>query len=297
MHPTNPPGTTARKVQHRTRGFAHGMITRLMSPSDLGERLKPFVFLDIFRVDKSSAAAMADMPVHPHSGIATVTVITQGHLVYQYPSGRSGEIGYGGTEWMLAGNGIWHGKEMGPGPVDLIQGFQLWLALPPELENSAPNGHFFEATDMHRVGPAHLILGQYQGTQSPVPAPEGINYLLVTLAPGETWTYAPPSGHSVTWLALAQGELLADQVIEAGDMVVFEAADSSVALTASGTEGAVFVLGSAVPHPYSLHLGNYSVHTSQQSLAQGEHQIVELGKKMRTSGNPLTSAGTTPIYL
>ena len=36
---------TAREIVYRTRGDTHGPITRLMSPSDLGELIKPFVFL------------------------------------------------------------------------------------------------------------------------------------------------------------------------------------------------------------------------------------------------------------
>src|SRR6267142_3117392 len=57
-----------RKVVHRTRGYRHGPITRLMSPSDLGERLKPFVFLDLFEADMRGLAG--SMPVHPHSGLS-----------------------------------------------------------------------------------------------------------------------------------------------------------------------------------------------------------------------------------
>ena len=34
-----------RRVVARTAGRGHGPITRLMSPGDLGEQLKPFVFL------------------------------------------------------------------------------------------------------------------------------------------------------------------------------------------------------------------------------------------------------------
>jgi hypothetical protein len=45
-----------------------------MSPSDLGQTLKPFVFLDIFDASGPTLQAMGEMPLHPHSGIATVTV-------------------------------------------------------------------------------------------------------------------------------------------------------------------------------------------------------------------------------
>src|SRR5262249_18465829 len=37
---------TPRAVAYRTHGYTHGPITRLVSPSDLGELIKPFVFLD-----------------------------------------------------------------------------------------------------------------------------------------------------------------------------------------------------------------------------------------------------------
>ncbi len=66
-----------RRISHRTCGHGHGPITRLMSPSDLGQRLKPFVFLDSFSIDREAMSALADMPLHPHSGIATVTVFTE----------------------------------------------------------------------------------------------------------------------------------------------------------------------------------------------------------------------------
>ena len=42
------PEVQPRKIAHSTRGHNGGMITRLMSPGDVGEMLKPFVFLDLF---------------------------------------------------------------------------------------------------------------------------------------------------------------------------------------------------------------------------------------------------------
>jgi hypothetical protein len=68
---------SSRKVVHRTRGRGHGPIVRLMSPSDLGEHLKPFVFLDLFEADMR--AMSRGMSIHPHSGIATVTDVPEGH--------------------------------------------------------------------------------------------------------------------------------------------------------------------------------------------------------------------------
>jgi redox-sensitive bicupin YhaK (pirin superfamily) len=222
-----------RRIVRRTRGHGDGFITRLMSPSDLGQVLKPFVLLDLFDADRAAVRAMAmggGMPIHPHSGIATVTVFTEGHMLYDDPASGSGSIAYGGVEWMRAGGGVWHGKEMSPGEVPHIQGFQLWLALPRELENAEPESRYIEAEDMRRAGPAHVIVGRHDGVQSPVSAPDGINYLLVTLRPGEPWTYRPPAGHTVGWLALAKGALEAGTAIATGEMVIFESGESPIPL-------------------------------------------------------------------
>lgn len=185
---------TPRCIIHRTRGHGSaGPITRLMSPSDLGQMLKPFVFLDLFDANETNLQAMGDMPLHPHSGIATVTVFTEGGMRYDDAASGSGTIGYGGVEWMRAGRGIWHGKEMSADDVPRIQGFQLWLALPADLENSEPVSRYVEGKDMRRAGPAHVIVGGYEGVQSPVPAPGGVNYLLVSLRAGAGPTIRPPA--------------------------------------------------------------------------------------------------------
>ena len=58
----------ARPIVVRSRGHAHGAITRLVSPGDIGELIKPFVFLDYFETDPANAPKFG---FHPHSGIAT----------------------------------------------------------------------------------------------------------------------------------------------------------------------------------------------------------------------------------
>ena len=283
-----------RQITHRTRGHGHGPIVRLMSPSDLGEVAKPFVFLDLFEADMR---LMGDaMPLHPHSGIATVTVFTKGDVRFEDPQAGEGTIAYGGVEWMQAGGGVWHGKELSAGTSSRAQGFQLWLALPPELENGSSESQYIEAKNMKSVGPAHVIVGAYDGVTSPVRASAGVNYLLVTLKPGQTWSYQPPPGHSVGWLAIAQGGLETGERVSAGDMIVFEQSEKPIVVTARGETDVVFVLGSAIPHRHALHLGNYSVHTSATALARGEQRIVELARALTEAGDRRTRSGSTPVF-
>lgn len=281
-----------RAITYRTTGSGHGPIVRLMSPSDLGHLIKPFVFLDLFEGESSF---IHGMPMHPHSGIATVTVITEGNLHFEDAESGAGTIDYGGVEWMRAGGGVWHGKEMSVGTSKRIQGFQLWVALPPALENARVDSQYLESGVMPEAGPARVILGEYQGVQSPVRAPAGINYLLVTLQDGESWTYVPPAGHESLWLSVSRGQLGAPGRVMAGEMAVFEPGNAAVSLTAMQRD-TVFVIGSAAPHPYDLALGNYSVHTNAQALHAGEAKIAEIGARLRGHLERANQPTTVPVF-
>lgn len=274
---TSTPVRDGKAIVMRTAGRQHGPVKRLVSPSDRGEILKPFVFLDYF---DSSVDAEMRFSMHPHSGLATTTVLLEGEVEYEDTTGASGILPAGGVEWMNAGGGVWHdGRATGTGPV---RGFQLWVALPPELELGELLSQYLSASEVPHTGPARVILGRYGNAESPVPAPPGINYLLVRLAAGEQWQYTPPAGHHVAWLCIQRGALRVTGETLSNQLVVFDGSEDALTFTAD--EDAEFVLGSAVPHPQDLVLGYYSVHTSAEVLRAGETRIKEIGAQLRRRG-------------
>jgi redox-sensitive bicupin YhaK (pirin superfamily) len=153
---------SVREIVHRTRGVRGGPITRLMSPSDLGELVKPFVFLDLFDFDGQEASMSMEHGWHPHSGIATVTVVFDGAIRYAETTGSSGVLPAGSVEWMRAGNGVWHTGAPEP---EHVKGFQLWVALPPELENAPNASRYVMPEDVPVEGPARVIVGAYGRAQ------------------------------------------------------------------------------------------------------------------------------------
>src|ERR1700676_5434222 len=98
------------RIARRTRGQSHGPITRLMSPSDFGHLLKPFVFLDLI---DDRGKPFSGFGLHQHSGIATLTYIAEGSVRYEDTNGATGLLPAGGIEWTRAGGGVWHGGGMG----------------------------------------------------------------------------------------------------------------------------------------------------------------------------------------
>ena len=272
-----PVNVGARRIALTTRGRRHGPITRLVSPSDIGELIKPFVFLDHAEVVPRPEPLFG---IHPHSGIATLTVVLRGGLAYEDTTGKKGFVPTGGLEWMKAGNGVWH--DGGPTPGEPLRVFQLWIALPPSEENASPESQYIAPDAVQEDGPVRVILGRYGRAGSAIRALAGINYFHVRLKDGQRWRYAPPQGHTVAWLAVDQGDLRSPAPIRAGELAVFEESDGAIELEADGDTS--FVLGSAVKHPHPLVLGYYSVHTSETALAQGEAEINRIGERLRAAG-------------
>src|SRR5262245_47201900 len=199
-----------REIIYRTRGSQGGPITRLVSPSDLGELIKPFVFLDLFDFDGNDAPMSMEHGWHPHSGIATVTVVFDGATRFAETTGKAGVLPAGSIEWMRAGNGVWHTGAPEPGGVE---GVQLWVGLPPEMENAPNASHYVMPEEVPVEGPARVILGAYGRSKSPVAAPP-MTYLAVSLKAGERWSYHPAKGHTVAWAAVLDGALLTPARIE-----------------------------------------------------------------------------------
>src|SRR5712671_615058 len=245
--------TFERRLARRTHGQNHGLVTRLMSPSDFGEILKPFVFLDLF----DHQGAPFNGGLHPHSGIATLSYVIEGAVSFIDPDNVRGTLPAGGVEWMQAGRGMWHGG--GLDKTGRTRGFQLWIALPPELELGPTVSIYLAPGDVQEDGPARVLLGSYGSASSALASPSPINYLTVRLKAGERWRYEPPTGHTVLWVAIASGVLSAPDELRHGALAAFEPSSKAVEFEAlTNTE---FVLGSAAPHEHDLVLGHtLSIH-------------------------------------
>jgi redox-sensitive bicupin YhaK (pirin superfamily) len=218
-----------RRIAHRTAGHRQGPITRLMSPGDVGELVKPFVFLDYFEFSSTVASGL---PVHPHSGIATHTTLLQGSVDYADSTGKSGTLGPRSIEWMQAGGGVWHGG--GPSGGEPLRGFQLWIALPPSLELASAFSNYVDDESIPRDGDTRLLLGTYGAMDSPIPYGEPVTYLNVQLRGGERWEYRASPSHQVAWLAVATGALLVDGQSLRREMAVFEEGSAPIEVVAQG---------------------------------------------------------------
>src|SRR5258706_1319672 len=269
--------TTVTRVARRTRGQNHGPITRLMSPSDFGRLLKPFVFLDLI---DNQGKPFSGFGLHPHSGIATVTYVAEGSVRYEDTNGATGLLRAGGIEWMRAGGGVWHGG--GAGEPGRTRGFQLWVALPPELELGPSESVYLAPEVIPQDRPARVLLRSYGTATSAIKTPSPMNYLAVRLKARERWSYQPPAEHTVLWTAVGMGSVLVPDELQQGELVAFS--PSSAAIEFKARSNAALVLGSAVPHDRDLVVGSHSVHTSTEALREAEARISAIQTRLIQQG-------------
>ena len=261
--------STPARILTRTAGKRHGPITRVFSPGDLGELLKPFVFLDYL---EAPGGGGPNFGFHPHSGIATLTFPLSFDIEHETSQGQIDRVRRGGIEWMMAGGGIWHrAKPLGE---DSICGFQIWFAMPPSHENAEPSALFIQPESVPTSGPVTVLLGNYGGACSVIPAPFDANYLWVQLRGGERWAYTMPSGHDLSWIFAQKGQLQVAGLSLEREAAIFADHAREIEFCAQGD--CAFLLGSAARHPYPLVLGSHSVHTARDALQRGTQRIAQL---------------------
>ena len=272
---------TPRSITTRTPGRRHGPITRLMSPGDIGQLTKPFIFLDYV---EAPGGGGPNFGFHPHSGIVTLTYPLSFDIQHEISSGQVDVVRQGGIEWMAAGRGIWHRAQPVPAdpPTQTLQGFQSWFALPPSHELAPASALFLQPEQVPTAGPVRVLLGAYGDAVSPIAAPWDLNYLWINLKDGERWHYQPPATHQAAWAFAQRGRLHVAGAQLVRELAVFEDGNAGLDFQAEGD--CAILLGSAAPHAHDLVLGPYSVHSSSDALAAGVRHIAELGQQLQQQG-------------
>src|ERR1700754_3681708 len=87
-------------------------------------------FLDRFGPLSFSAAKPMDVAPHPHIGLQTVSWLLQGEIVHKDSLNNEALLGARGVNVMTSGGGIAHSEETPAKNSGLLNGVQLWVALP-----------------------------------------------------------------------------------------------------------------------------------------------------------------------
>src|ERR1051325_600912 len=126
-------------------------------------------FLDRFGPLSFNDAKPMDVAPHPHIGLQTVSWLLQGEIVHKDSLGSEALLGPRGVNVMTSGGAIAHSEETPPKNSGLLNGVQLWVALPDaDRHGPASFQHIDEVPIVEQSGgTVSVFTGSLLGFSSP----------------------------------------------------------------------------------------------------------------------------------
>ncbi|WP_343486318.1 pirin family protein [Allomuricauda sp. d1] len=163
-------------IEERSRDIGDFLVGRLI-PFRKKRMIGPFIFIDHMGPTELGPHKYMDVDQHPHIGLSTLTYLLEGELMHEDSMGTVQRIRPGSVNWMTAGKGVSHTertpKDMRGGKTFTAHGYQIWVALPKELEEMEPEFHHIEAHELPQwqdgAATFTLVAGEGYGWKSPVP--------------------------------------------------------------------------------------------------------------------------------
>ncbi|MEN8816154.1 MAG: pirin family protein [Nonlabens sp.] len=164
-------------IEERSRDIGDFLVGRLI-PFRKKRMVGPFIFIDHMGPTTLGPEKYMDVDQHPHIGLSTLTYLLQGQITHQDSMGTNQVIEPGSVNWMVAGKGCSH-TERTPEhlrdakSVFTMHGYQIWVALPKELEDIEPEFHHIAGSELptwqEKGASFTLVAGKGYGHKSPVP--------------------------------------------------------------------------------------------------------------------------------
>ncbi len=197
-------------------------------PAMQRRRVGPFVFWDHMGPATLAPGDGMDVRPHPHVNLATVTYLFAGEIVHKDSLGSDQAIRPGDVNWMSAGRGIVHSERTGPElrkSGSAVHGIQSWVALPTELEESAPTFEHVGGAALPETGQPgvrlRVVAGTAFGLTSPVRVLAPLFYVAARLDAGAE--LALPREYAERAAYVVEGAVACDgERIEAMTMAIAE---------------------------------------------------------------------------
>lgn len=170
-------------IEEKAADIGNFLVGRLL-PFREKRAVGPFVFIDHMGPTCMSEYQNLDVPPHPHIGLSTLTYLLEGSIFHRDSLGNAIEIKPGEVNWMTAGKGVVHSErtpEYLRNSPQFLHGFQIWIGLPKELEQSEPSFYHIgksEIPEWEEDGVQYkLIAGEIIDKKSPVPVHSPLYFL------------------------------------------------------------------------------------------------------------------------
>ncbi|MCF8715431.1 pirin family protein [Joostella atrarenae] len=240
-------------IEERARDIGDFLVGRLL-PFRKKRMVGPFIFIDHMGPATINADNYVNIGQHPHIGLSTLTYLFEGEIRHRDSIGSDQIISPGAVNWMTAGKGATH-TEHTPDHLKNTQdskmhGFQIWVALPKELEKMHPEFHHIEKKDLPKWekdgAKFTLIAGDGFGKKSPVPVHSPL-FMIEIKTSNSTDLQITDQLKGEIGICVVKGSINAcDEKIEAGNMIVSKT-EETCKITVSKETHLLLFGGEALP--------------------------------------------------
>ncbi|MFP2997749.1 pirin family protein [Spongiivirga sp. MCCC 1A20706] len=256
-------------VEERSRDIGNFLVGRLI-PFRKKRMVGPFSFIDHMGPSKIGNGRFLDVDQHPHIGLATLTYLLDGEIHHNDSIGTSQVIRPGSVNWMVAGKGCAHTErtpeKLRKGQETSLHGYQIWVALPKELEDINPEFHHFEASKIPSWTDQNtqfkLIAGTGFGEESPVPVHSPLFMLEIKTKEEYNFSAAGQLKGEIG-ICIVSGSITAcGDVIDAGNMLISKTEDVCDLIIKANTHLLIF---GGEPFPEERHIfWNFVSHSKEK---------------------------------
>lgn len=256
-------------VQERSRDIGDFLVGRLI-PFRKKRMVGPFVFIDHMGPSVIGEGKFLDVDQHPHIGLATLTYLLEGEIHHTDSIGTSQIITPGSVNWMVAGKGCAHTERtpelLRQNGTYQLHGYQIWIALPKDLEDINPEFHHFDATELPSWNEGNtnfkLIAGKGFNKESPIPVYSSL--FMVEIKTEEAYHFSAKDRlQGEIGICIVSGSIQAcDEKIEEGNMLISKTEDICDILIQPKTHVLLF---GGEPFPEERHIfWNFVSHSKEK---------------------------------
>ncbi|BAO54971.1 pirin family protein [Nonlabens marinus] len=263
-------------IEERSRDIGDFLVGRLI-PFRKKRMVGPFIFIDHMGPEALGPEKYMDVDQHPHIGLSTLTYLMEGELQHLDGIGTNQTILPGSVNWMVAGKGVTHTERT---PQHLrasnteftMHGYQIWVALPKELEDIEPEFYHIEADALpawqDRGADFKLVAGKGYGKESPVPVHSELFMIDIKTTTDYQFKAAGNLSGEIGITIVTGSVTACGDVIEAGNMLVSKTEDVCDITIKAGSHILIF---GGEPFPEERHIyWNFVSHSKDKIEAAKE---------------------------
>jgi hypothetical protein len=219
-------------------------VVRRLLPQRGLRMVGAWCFVDQFGPDDVAGRPGMRIGPHPHTGLQTVTFLVEGEVLHRDSLGSVARVTPGEMNLMSAGRGIAHAEQSPPDHPPVIQGLQLWVALPESARHGEPRfDHHPDLPVLTGDGlTTTVVAGELGGARSPALVHTPLVGAQLVLAAGSASRVVLERDFEYGVLALDGEARVADVTVSPGSLLYLGRGRTELALS-SDAGARLFLLG------------------------------------------------------